>query len=92
MTGRKLIQYLTKTKWRDFIKRNSILKINAKKANKKVRKEKMDQKEIDDALDPFSFENYCGACIYFNTENCAFKDKVFESTEWKSIKCKKFWD
>ena len=27
-------------------------------------------READDALNRYSFEKYCGACINFNTEDC----------------------
>ena len=49
--------------------------------------------EVEDTLNPFSFEQYCGACIYFNTEECPHYGKVLNDTNWKyDIKCDNFWD
>ena len=50
-------------------------------------------KELNDIMDPYSFENYCGACDNFQTDNCPFKDKVFIDTEYKKeFNCENFWD
>jgi hypothetical protein len=64
-------------------------------------------READDALNRYSFEKYCGACINFNTEDCPNLGKVCETTEWslrlgasrkgmkdsrEIIKCNKFYD
>lgn len=54
---------------------------------------KEEQRLIDDMLDPLSFEKYCGACYNFNDEEqCPFYNKVDYETEWKKIKCNKFFD
>ena len=57
----------------------------------KLSKEEL--QDLDDALDPFSFENYCGACIYFQTEDCPFIDKALSDSDYKKeFNCKNFWD
>lgn len=49
--------------------------------------------EANDALDPFSFEKYCGSCIFFNTDECPYYNKVCDITRWKiDIKCNNFFD
>ena len=60
--------------------------------------------EVDDALDPFSFEKYCGCCCNFpdvirgvGGEYCPFLEKFenFElaaDTDWGKIGCTKFFD
>lgn len=49
--------------------------------------------EVEDALNPFSFEQYCGACIHFNTEECPHYGKILNDTNWKyDVKCNNFWD
>ena len=40
----------------------------------------------------FAFEKYCAACDNYNKETCPFFGEVFSNTEWKKIKCDKFWD
>lgn len=64
---------------------------------------------VEDILDPYAFERYCGSCFFFpnhslsekgdnpNAAECPFKEKFLsgeynESTDWKQIKCKKFYD
>lgn len=53
-------------------------------------------KELDEAVEllenPYSFEEYCNACDYFNTDKCPFKNKVSYMTKWKQIGCNNFWD
>lgn len=39
-----------------------------------------------------NFENYCGACDNFDTEDCPFRGKVDEDTYWRELPCDKFWD
>lgn len=53
---------------------------------------KEEEEEIEENNNIFSFEEYCGQCIYFDTEECPFKDKVFSNTKYKNIKCSKFFD
>lgn len=52
--------------------------------------------EIDQAQyeleNPYCWESYCGACDNFETEQCPFKNKVCDITEWKQIKCNNFYD
>lgn len=48
--------------------------------------------EVDKVINPFAFEKYCGSCDFFNTEECLFNAKVDENTEWKKIKCTKYWN
>lgn len=38
------------------------------------------------------FENYCGNCDNFKTDDCPFVEVVEENTKWKDINCKNFWD
>lgn len=52
---------------------------------------KWEQEDIDD-MSRYSFEKYCGSCIFFNTDNCPYNGVVFELTEWQDINCKKFFD
>lgn len=49
-------------------------------------------KEIQELSDPDYFEIYCSSCIYFETDNCPFKGKVFDATDYREIKCNKFND
>lgn len=48
--------------------------------------------EAYDALDPFSFEKYCGSCFNFQSDECPFIDKVTYDTKWKEISCNNFFD
>ena len=50
-----------------------------------------EQEDIMDMLE-HRYENWCSGCIFFKTEECQHLDEVFESTRWKDIGCKKFWD
>ena len=36
--------------------------------------------EVYDALDPFSFEKYCGSCCSFQSDECPFRDEVIYDT------------
>lgn len=47
---------------------------------------------IDEINDLFSFEKYCGACMFFNTDDCQYLDNVSSDTEWAKIRCSKFYD
>lgn len=38
--------------------------------------------DIEDKLDKFSFEKYCGACEYFETEDCKHLGEVSDNTIW----------
>lgn len=38
------------------------------------------------------FENFCGACDYFQTLDCPFISIVTAKTKWKDIGCRNFWD
>lgn len=31
--------------------------------------------KVDMTLNQFGFENYCGACDFFETDDCPYKDK-----------------
>jgi hypothetical protein len=59
---------------------------------------KLDLSEIENdpdvrmTLDKFAFEDYCGACMFFNTEDCPKYLEVDDITEWRKINCDKFWD
>lgn len=48
--------------------------------------------KVDMTLNQFGFENYCGACDLFETDDCPYKDKVDEYTDWRNFGCKKFFD
>lgn len=48
--------------------------------------------DYDDYMDVFSFEKYCGACIFFDTDECPYNGEVFQLTQWNDINCKKFFD
>ena len=50
------------------------------------------QEHVDERNDPFSFEKYCGVCIFFKTHDCPYLDKVLSDTEWAKIPCGKFYD
>lgn len=62
----------------------------------KVRIEELpdnEKKDVNDFLDKYSFEKYCGACIFFDTDECPYNGEVFNLTEWKDdINCNKFFD
>lgn len=60
--------------------------------NKKGNFSREEEIEIQDATDPFYFEKYCGACMFFETEDCPYKG-VLANTMWaEEIDCKKFFD
>lgn len=50
------------------------------------------QEYVDERNDPFSFEKYCGVCIFFKTHDCPYFDKVLSDTELAKIPCDKFYD
>lgn len=52
------------------------------------------QKAIREMENPFEFENHCGACDNFDTDNCPFKGKVDCETEYSlpPFRCKDFID
>ena len=52
----------------------------------------MYKKGWNERNDPFSFEKYCGVCIFFKTHDCPYFDKVLSDTEWAKIHCDKFYD
>lgn len=56
--------------------------------------EKEEAKEFVDELNNiYAFETYCGACMFYDTDDCPFRDEVFQSTDWKNdVKCNKFFD
>lgn len=65
------------------------------KANKSLSRE--DKEELEEHIElmenPYSFEDYCGACDRFgNPEECPFFEKVHSRTYWKSLKCIDFID
>ena len=47
-----------------------------------------DKQDIEDLFNPFSFENYCAPCIWYETEDCPKLGDVYLSSE----ACEKFWD
>jgi len=50
-------------------------------------------REVQDSLDPFYWESYCGACDYFETDECPHKGYVDRITRWGiDVDCKKFMD
>lgn len=55
-----------------------------------------EQEELDEAIElmdnPLAFEYYCRACDYFQTDDCPFKNKVQDNTQWRYIKCNHFMD
>lgn len=60
-----------------------------------VDKKKMNSEEnldIQDTMNIASFENYCGACDNFETEECPFFGKVFAYTDRHKLRCENFWD
>lgn len=59
----------------------------------KRRFDKDEERDIQDMTDPLYYENYCGSCMLFETEDCPFIGKVNELTRWKiDINCNKFYD
>ena len=53
---------------------------------------KDEMRDIRNATDPFYFEKFCGACMFFETEDCPYKG-VLADTMWEEeIDCKKFFD
>lgn len=65
------------------------INMNIKGINKLTDEEIQD---VDEFLDIWSFENYCGSCDNFDTENCPHYGEVFKATDWRDIKCDNFWD
>lgn len=54
-------------------------------------------RETDDLQDiielqTLTFEDYCGSCDNFGTDDCPFKDKVYELTVYADLGCTAFWD
>jgi len=45
------------------------------------------QEEADNAIN--FIEDECGQCIFFDTDDCPHKDKVFETSKFNN--CKKFY-
>lgn len=59
----------------------------------KRRLDREEERDIQDMLDPIYYENYCGACLHFNTPECPFNGKITELTRWRTdIDCNKFYD
>jgi len=62
----------------------------------KVKLDEYEQEELRIATErmgnPYYFENLCGACDNFETDECPFIGKVTDITEWRKIRCTKFWD
>ena len=57
---------------------------------KKLTEEEL--RDVEDALDPYSFENYCGSCVFYDTENCPHRNIVLNDTDWRyDISCDKFF-
>ena len=60
----------------------------------KLNLSKEEQEEFDNYLndmnDPYAFENYCGACDFFDSTECPHINEVTTETLWKSINCKLF--
>jgi len=52
----------------------------------------MDFSNTTDPTKDDYFENFCGACDYFQTLDCPFISMVTAKTKWKDIGCKSFWD
>lgn len=46
--------------------------------------------EVDIQLNPWKFEEYCGACFNFDTDECPYRYEVDNFTEWKKIRCDNF--
>ena len=63
-------------------------KIKSRKTQKQNLLSDEDKQDIEDLLNPFSFENYCAACDWFETEDCPKLGKVYLSSE----ACENFWD
>lgn len=57
-----------------------------------IRKQKMltveDEQEIEDLLNPFSFENYCSGCDWFDEPECPRRYQVFGASK----RCDRFWN
>lgn len=45
---------------------------------------------IDVMDNGWNFEHYCNSCENFGTDECPFKEKAGEFTNWKSLKCDKY--
>lgn len=62
-------------------------------SNKSLSKE--DKEELEDAIEalnnPYSFEDYCGACRRFGEpDECPFFEKVHDHTRWADLRCEDF--
>ena len=62
-----------------------------------MRKQKKSKNEIDIERElvyatDSNWENYCGACDYFDTDECPHQNHVDDITNWKLLRCDKFWD
>ena len=40
----------------------------------------------------YDWENYCGSCDYFDTEQCPHRGRVVSETRWQDIFCRNFMD
>lgn len=61
-----------------------------------MKKYNLTQEESDEYRlyhDPMYFENYCGSCDFFGTDECPHNGNVADITRWKiDIQCDKFND
>ena len=59
----------------------------------KLTKEEMDNVYLEMEMhDLHTFENFCNACDYLDTEECPLRGKVDCTTRWEDIGCKNFMD
>lgn len=76
-----------------------------KRIDNKEKRQAMKQMNIDveNALDPYEWENYCGACDNFPGDGlnepskfifneCPRKGQITANTCWKNFNCPNFWD
>lgn len=68
-----------------------------KKKNKERRSlSKEDKEDVEDYMkdinNPYAFEQYCGNCYFFGTNECPKGNLVYEGTNWEEVGCTKFWD
>ena len=79
-----------------FHRKSKAIKIEYKKFINKRKKypkdlQQMDEEDTELFLNK-DWESFCGACDYFQKDECPFKDKVDYLTQYDHIGCKNFWD
>lgn len=79
-----------------FHRKSKAIKMEYKKFIDKRKKYPKDLQQMDEEdAEMFlvkDWESFCGACDYFQKDECPFKDKVDYLTQYDHIGCKNFWD